>query len=79
MRVLLEMGAEPIGANEEFSAALGVSRAAELVVVSQAVLCDRDGVVLHTDFAVIVELGKARGVVGARIVGLLREKHVVFA
>lgn len=74
-----EVGAEPVGGEEEFSAAVGGGGAAVKIVVSQAVLRDRNGVVLQADVAVIVELRNARGIVVTLIVGLLGEGHVVFA
>jgi hypothetical protein len=51
----------------------------EEIVVPQAVLRDRDRVVLQADAAVIVEQRHTGGIVGAGIVGLIREQHVVFA
>ena len=79
LRVLLEVRAEPVGDDKEFSAAFWVRAAAEEIVVSQSVLRDGDGVVLQADLAVIVELRNAAGIVEALIVGLLGEQHVVFA
>ena len=79
LRVLFEVRSEPVGGEEELSAALRVGGLAKEIVVSQAVLRDRDGVVLQADFAVIVELRDARGIVRTLIVGLLGELHVVFA
>lgn len=77
--VLLEVRAQPVGTDEELSAAFGVRGAAELVVVSQAVLCDCDGVVLQTDCAVIVELRNAGGVIEALMVRFFGEEHGVLA
>ena len=73
------MRAEPVGDNNEFSAAFWVGAAAEEIVVSQAVLRDGDGVVLQADLAVIVELRNAGGIIRALIVRLLGEQHVIFA
>jgi hypothetical protein len=77
--IALEVRCEPVGGYEEFSAAFRIGGLAEEIVVSHGVLRDRDGVVLQADFAVIVELRNAGGIVGTLIVGLLGELHVVFA
>src|SRR5580658_3911650 len=79
LQVLFEVGAEPVGSDEELSAALGIGGAAVEIVVAESVLRDGDGVVLQADVAMIVELRDTGGIVGALIVGLFGEQHVVLA
>src|SRR5215472_11882019 len=77
--ILLEVGAEPFGDSKEPLFAFDTPATAPKVVAAQAVLRNRDRVVLQADVSVIVELRDALYVVGAPIVGLFREWHVVFA
>src|SRR5579863_1755855 len=77
--IIFQVGTEPFGGEEESLAAGGIGGAAEKIVVAQAVLRDRDGVVLQADVAVIVELRHSGGIVGALVVGFFGEEHVVLA
>ena len=79
LRIWLEVRAEPVGGQEKLFSSFEIAAATEEVVVPQAVLRNRDWVVLPADAAVIIEDWDAVGIVGTRIVGLLGEQHVIFA
>lgn len=77
--ILLEVEAEPIGDSKELLFAFDVPCTAPKVVVAQSVLRDGDGVILHSDVAVIVELRNTFCIVGTLVVSFFRERHVIFA
>src|ERR1700674_776364 len=70
---------EPVGDTQEFVTAVPVPAAAEEVVVAQSVLRDRDGIVLPADLATVIQLRNAERVVGASVISLFGERHVVLA
>src|SRR5271165_284472 len=79
MRILFEIGAEPVGRLERLLPARVVSRLAKPVVVRQSPLRDRDWVVLQSDGAVVVEHRNAAGAIVPGVFSFLAEPHVVLA
>jgi len=65
--------------NEKIRLSAWIGGLPEQAVITQAILRDGDGIVLLSDSAAVVELWHTGRIVGSRIIGLLREKHVVFA
>src|ERR1700757_5005591 len=77
MQVLLQVVTKPVRRPEGFLGADWIATGAELVVISETPLRDRDGVVLESDGAAIVEHRDAVGVVVSGVIGLLAKQHVV--
>src|SRR5207245_1610423 len=77
--VLLQAGAEPVARSEELFLALFLAPAAKQVVIPQAPLSDGNRVVLQADLSVVIQQRNTSRIVGATIIGLLEERHVVFA
>ena len=77
MRIPFETRTEPGCNQKEFFPTNWIPSCLPEVVVSQAELSNRDGVVLQAYAAVVVELRNSRSVEGSVVVGLLGEGHVV--
>ena len=79
VRVWFEVSAQPVARGQEFLFSFVTRSLAEEVVVAQAPLRDRDGIVLQADLSVVIEHWNASGIVMATVIRFLAEQHVVFA
>src|SRR5689334_10940803 len=79
LRIVFQVGAEPVGDPEEFLSASRICCLAPKVVITKAILCNCNWVTLPADIAVIMELGNASRVERTAIICLLGKPHVVLA
>src|ERR1700745_871627 len=77
--VFFQVSQKPFSHLKKLLAPISVSCAAKEIVISQSVLSDCDRVVLHSNFAVIIEQWNSCGIVWPHIIGLTGKRHVIFA